>query len=143
VVILAGCLGAFFSALTRLYNYEDLPKALVMRELQVLPRGHLLIYSLVPAVVGAISAAVFYVIFAGELIQGDLFPRFKCDLGDQKCNLFRTLMNNWHPSDAKDYAKILVWAFIAGFAERLVPSTLESLSAGHGLRKEEDSRNNN
>ena len=92
-----------------------MPKALGMRELQALPRGHLLIYSLVPAVVGAISATVLYVIFAGTLVQGDLFPKFSCDLGgDQKCALFRTLMNNWHPSEAKDYAKALVWAFIAG-----------------------------
>jgi hypothetical protein len=69
VVVLAGALGAFFSALIRLYNFEDLPKALILRELEDLPKGHLLIYSLVPAVIGAISATVLYLIFAADLLQ--------------------------------------------------------------------------
>ncbi len=121
-------LGAFFSALIRLYNFEDLPKALILRELEDLPKGHLLIYSFVPAVVGSISATVLYLIFAADLLQGGLFPKFGCDLGDNNCNLFRTLLDNWHPAQAEDYAKALVWAFVAGFAERLVPDTLQGLS---------------
>jgi hypothetical protein len=133
-VILAGSLGAFFSALIRLYNFEDLPKALVMRELRGLPRGYLLVYSLVPAVIGAISATVLYLIFAGGLLQGGLFPQFGCE-SDAKCNLFLTLLDQWHPTAAADYAKMLVWAFVAGFAERLVPDTLQNLSKA-GQRSE-------
>jgi hypothetical protein len=128
VVILAGALGAFFSALLRLYNFQDLPKALVARELEGLPRWHLLIYSLVPAVVGAISATVIYMLFASVLVQGDLFPVFKCKLGDGKCQTFGMLIGEWGPDQAKDYAKSIVWGFIAGFAERLVPDTLQSLT---------------
>ncbi len=128
VVILAGALGAFFSALIRLYNFEDLPKALILRELEDLPKGHLLIYSLVPAVIGSIAATVLYLIFSANLLQGDLFPKFACDLGASKCDLFRTLLDNWHPAQAEDYSKALVWAFVAGFAERLVPDTLQGLS---------------
>jgi hypothetical protein len=140
IVVLAGSLGAFFSALARLYNFEDLPKALIAEDLRNLPKGHLLVYSLVPALVGAIAAAILYLIFAAELIKGDLFPTFRCDLDDAKCDLFKTLLNNWHPAQAKDYAKALVWAFIAGFAERLVPSTLQSLSkAGQGAIDEKQS----
>jgi hypothetical protein len=127
VVILAGSLGAFFSALTRLYNFEDLPKALVMEELRSLPQGHLIVYSLVPAVIGAIAATVLYLIFAGGLLQGGLFPQFGCELGDMKCDRFSTLFNQWHPAQGVDYAKMLVWGFIAGFVERLVPDTLQSL----------------
>jgi hypothetical protein len=127
VVILAGALGAFFSALIRLYNFDELPKALIMRELQGLPRGHLIIYSLVPAVVGAISATVLYLIFAGGLLQGGLFPKFGCEEVGM-CDRFWTLFDIWHPEQAPDYAKLLVWAFVAGFAERLVPDTLQSFS---------------
>jgi hypothetical protein len=128
VIILAVALGAFFSALMRLYNFQDLPKALVARELEGLPRWHLLVYSLVPAVVGAISATVIYMLFASGLVQGDLFPAFKCKVGEGKCETFGMLIGEWGPDQARDYAKSIVWAFIAGFAERLVPDTLQSLT---------------
>jgi hypothetical protein len=124
-VVLAGSLGAFFSALIRLYNYEDLPRALVLQELSGLPRTHLVIYSLVPAVVGAIAATVLYTVFAAELLQGGLFPTFRCE--SERCEYFKSFLDTWHPDQAKDYAKALVWSFIAGFTERLVPNTLESL----------------
>jgi hypothetical protein len=128
VVQLAGALGAFFSALIRLYNFQDLPKALVARELEGLPRLHLLIYSLVPAVVGAIAATVIHMLFASGILQGDLFPKFMCQLGDGKCISFGSLIGSWGPASAPEYAKDIVWGFIAGFAERLVPDTLQNLS---------------
>jgi Na+/serine symporter len=141
VVILAGSLGAFFSALIRLYNFEELPKVLIVDELQGLPKGYLRVYSLVPAVVGAIAATVLYLIFAAELLQGDLFPEFSCDLTGSQCKFFQTLLNNWHPAQATDYAKMLVWAFVAGFAERLVPDTLRNLSrAGQQTEKPWDTQ---
>lgn len=144
VIIGAGSLGAFFSSLIRLYNFEELPKAVVTRELQELPKWHLLIYSLVPALVGAIAATVLYLIFAAELMQGDLFPKFRCDLENGACDLFRTLLDNWHPDRARDYAKALVWAFIAGFAERLVPTTLQNLSkTGQSLENQAERRAQN
>lgn len=128
VVQLAGALGAFFSALIRLYDFRDLPKAVVARELEGLPRVHLIIYSMVPAVVGAIAATVIHMLFAAGLLQGDLFPRFKCDLGENACKSFGSLIGSWGPDHATDYAKDIVWGFVAGFAERLVPDTLQNLS---------------
>jgi len=128
VVVLAGSLGAFFSSLMRLYNFQDLPKAIVARELGNLPPWHLMVYSLVPALVGAISATVLYMLFASQLIQGDLFPLFKCKKDGNVCTTFGMLIGEWGPDQAKDYAKAIVWGFIAGFAERLVPDTLQSLS---------------
>jgi hypothetical protein len=128
IVVLAGALGAFFSVLMRLYNYEDLPKALVSPDLDGLPPSYLVIYSLVPAVVGAIAATVLYMLFASGLIKGDLFPAFVCKKGQNMCATFGMLIGEWGPDQATDYAKSIVWGFIAGFAERLVPDTLESLS---------------
>jgi hypothetical protein len=128
IVVLAGALGAFFSVLMRLYNFEDLPKALVSPDLDGLPPGYLIIYSLVPAVVGAIAATVLYMLFASGLLKGDLFPSFVCKKGDDLCKTFGMLIGEWGPSQATDYAKAIVWGFIAGFAERLVPDTLQSLS---------------
>jgi hypothetical protein len=128
IVVLAGALGAFFSVLMRLYNFEDLPKALVSPDLHGLPTAHLVIYSFVPAVVGAIAATVLYMLFASGLLRGDLFPAFVCKKGENLCTTFGMLIGEWGPNQATDYAKSIVWGFIAGFAERLVPDTLESLS---------------
>jgi hypothetical protein len=127
VVVLAGVLGAFFSALIRLYNLQDISKALVARELEELPWLHLLIYSMVPAVVGAIAATAIHMLFASGLLQGDLFPKFSCK-DKITCDSFGSLIGDWGPSDAREYAKDIVWGFVAGFAERLVPDTLQSLS---------------
>ncbi len=129
VVQLAGALGAFFSALIRLYDLRDLPKALVARELEGLPRAHLVIYSMVPAVVGAIAATAIHMLFASGLLQGDLFPAFNCKAkSGGVCQSFASLINDWGPKEATDYAKDIVWGFVAGFAERLVPDTLQSLT---------------
>jgi hypothetical protein len=128
IVVLAGALGAFFSVLMRLYNFEDLPKALVSPDLDGLPAAYLVIYSLVPAIVGAIAATVLYMLFASGLLRGDLFPAFVCKKGENLCNTLGLLIGEWGPNQASDYAKSIIWGFIAGFAERLVPDTLESLS---------------
>jgi len=85
IVVLAGALGAFFSVLMRLYNFEDLPKALVSPDLHGLPTAHLVIYSFVPAVVGDIAATVLYMLFASGLLRGDLFPAFVCKKGENLC----------------------------------------------------------
>lgn len=124
VVVLSGCLGSFFSALIRLYQFDDLPKALVSPVLQDLPKFYLFIYSLVPAVVGAIAAAVLYLVFASKLLTvAQLIPEFTCKIG--ACKNFTDLTSNFGPTTMEDYAKVLIWGFIAGFAERLVPDTLQ------------------
>ena len=128
VIALAGALGAFFSMLMRLYNFEDLPKVLVSDDLDGLPTTHLVIYSLVPAVVGAIAATVLYMLFASGLLKSELFPAFACKKGENACNTFAMLIGEWSPNQATDYAKSIVWGFIGGFAERLVPDALQTLS---------------
>lgn len=133
VVCIAGLLGALFSSLARIYNVRDLPLAVVRKDLGGLTRGYLFVYSLVPAIIGVIAAAVLYLLFAGKLIEGGLFPTFVCRPPakaptDTGCNAFGEFIMNWSPQAATDYAKVIVWGFIAGFAERLVPDTLTTLS---------------
>jgi len=126
VIILAGSLGALFSALIRFYNFTDLPRILLEGEASTRTKQYLVVYSFVPGVVGAISATVLYVIFASELITGHLFPSFVCK--DAHCYTFLEVLQSWSPNDPTDYSKAIVWAFVAGFAERLVPDTLRNLS---------------
>lgn len=129
VVALSGMLGAFFSALTRLYRVNELPLALISETVLELKGIHLMMYSLVPPVVGAIAAVVIYVGFVSKLIGGGLFPEMDCKTTANKCTEFVQVLNDYGPKEAVDYGKVLIWAFIAGFSERLVPDMLQSIVA--------------
>lgn len=126
-VVLTGALGAFFSALIRLYSFDDLPKALMGQGLG-LTNPYLVIYSLIPMLVGAIAAAALYVAFASGLIKGGAFPDFDCYTG-KSCAEFDDFVENFGPVEPVDYAKALIWSFIAGFSERIVPDFLKRISA--------------
>lgn len=132
LVMLAGMLGAFFSALMRLYNVDQASIALISPTVQQLGGRYLMMYSFVPPLIGAIAAVVLYLIFVGKLIEGGLFPSINC-LADKQCISLMDVMNYYLPSKPEDYGKALVWSFIAGFSERLVPDVLQGLvSKDHG-----------
>jgi hypothetical protein len=126
-VAMAGALGAFFSALSRLYSLNDLPAALMHPDLRRLRNKYLLMYSLIPPLTGIIGAVVLYVMVAGNLLDGDLFAHFECSLGKDQCGKQFINLLSWAPDQAKDYAKALVWGFVAGFSERLVPDAIGRL----------------
>jgi hypothetical protein len=79
-----------------------------------------------PAVNGAIFAILFYMIILGGLVQGDLFPQVQ-NLQDAEGIKLSALLEHGNPLSFADYAKLIVWSFLAGFAERLVPDTLSRL----------------
>jgi hypothetical protein len=150
-VMVTGALGAFFSALTRLYSFDQLPRVLLERGLK-LPPPQLLMYSLVPPLVGAIAALVLYLAFAGGLVSGALFPAISCHepktavdgkLIEEiyRCTKLSSLLSTDGPDHAADFARVIVWSFIAGFAERLVPNMLDSISktARSEISKREES----
>ena len=128
IAAMCGALGAFCSALIRLYNFTDLPKAIISDQLKGLNNLHLFVYSLVPAAVGSIAAAALYLIFAAGILQGATFPQFACKAVDKTCGSLTMFMESWGPKEATDFAKVLVWGFVAGFAERFVPDTLARLA---------------
>jgi hypothetical protein len=101
---------------------------------------------------GAVFAFLLFVMFAGELVQGSIFPKLKSvsnppvsQTGSPSAptqeptptpapsptpgdpiSLTQFLIAT-NPVDAVSYALLVIWFFIAGFAERLVPDTLSKL----------------
>jgi hypothetical protein len=96
---------------------------------------------------GAIFALILTWMFIGGVLSGVAFPDFHKVAGDHgaaAAQAFATVNGvaadrvglgffkfAWEtlPRTSEDYGKLFVWAFLAGFAERLVPDSLDRLSA--------------
>ena len=126
IVIFAGVLGGFLSVQQRLQRTDASDPFL--KEMQ-LRAGWFSVVILAP-VSGAVFASVLYWLFLAKLLQGGLFPEFVGSLhpvtgGDLSWKLF---IAQCTPNSVADYGKLLVWSFIAGFAERFVPNVLSRLA---------------
>jgi hypothetical protein len=128
VVAAGGALGGFVSALRRLYAFQRVFPQNFFRSMRRI-NLYLIVYSMIPSLVGAIGAVVLYMIFASGLVKGDLFPAFDMSHVDPNRDDFQNFVANWQPSGPIDYAKALVWSFIAGFSERFVPDLLDRFAS--------------
>ncbi len=135
VVVIAGVLGSFVSALNRIYSSKDVFPKEMYKDFLKGANGYLIAYSTIPPLVGAISAAVLYVVFAGQIISGALFPDFSCLPEGKGCTNFMSFLANWSPKNPQDFAKAIVWGFLAGFSERLVPDILNKVSSDAAATK--------
>ncbi len=128
VVAVAGILGAFVSALRRLYkSFRVFP--IQYNRLFTGLDSYILCYSTIPALVGMISSVVIYVFFTTGILQGELFPSFTTTMAQQT---FADYLSNCHPVQFSDYGKCLIWGFAAGFSEALVPNIIQSISNNVG-----------
>jgi hypothetical protein len=80
-----------------------------------------------PAINGAVFALVLYMLMLGGLLSGDIFPKFMKPDDNQNGLVLLEFLKQGKPAAPSDYAKLIVWCFIAGFAERFVPDTLTRL----------------
>ena len=107
VVVLFGCLGAFLSTQRRLQQPSEggdpLIAILGLYEFNNIKRF--------PLIAGGLFATVLYFILMAGFLKGDLFPELPAGI----------------PQGAVSWAKLVIWAFLSGFAERLVPDTLDRL----------------
>ena len=98
IVLLAGAVGALFSTLIRVYNYDNVPAVLVSRQLNGISHYHLFMYSLVPLIVGSIAAGAFFMLMASGMLQGTMFARFACAV-DKGCNTLSGMALYLGPGD--------------------------------------------
>jgi hypothetical protein len=67
---------------------------------------------------GCILGSIFLLLFVGNFLSGNLFPDLKSEDAFVKLTIHLT-----------DWAKIMVWCFVSGFSERLIPNFLDDLVA--------------
>ncbi len=125
LAIFAGAIGGTVSLIQRV---QALPEAdpLLFR----LSGWTMVIQSLlVPPLVGAFFAGLLFLIFASGILSGDFFPKFIVPPPNPNGVDFNAFFFHTAPESGKAFALIVVWSFIAGFAERFVPDTIDRLTA--------------
>ncbi len=125
-VAVAGATGGIVSMLQRLQTVpQEQKRTDSVIQLQYGSTG-LLLQSVLT---GGIFATLLLLFFAGGILTGELFPQV-----EGARNLFEWL--KLIPDQGRHLAKLLLWAFVAGFAERLVPDFLDRLAVRGQKRSE-------
>ena len=109
VAFVVGVVGGFVGLQRRLKQLSD-------DDLTLLANSW--VYVCLAPLVGGILAVLTYILFISELLAGDLFPKFVPDVKGPKDEGLNAMFGI-HGA-ATDYAKLIFWAFLAGFSERFV-----------------------
>lgn len=118
-VLFVGAMGGLLSMQQRYHSVsrEGDPIDNVSEMLQGWPRLFL------PVISGGLFATLLYMLIIGGLLEGDLFPKLTKTASPDGVK-FSKLLDYGKPISSSDYAKLIIWSFLAGFAERFVPDTL-------------------
>jgi hypothetical protein len=122
-VIYWGIIGGFVSSQRRMQTIPADGDPLI----SVLGLDDARYYLWLSPLLGAVFAVVLAWMFMGGVVQGTLFPNFGTEpKGD---TWFPELFSVRPLQGPAEYAKLFVWSFLAGFAERLVPDNLDRLAS--------------
>ena len=126
-VMLAGSIGGFVSVHRRIQAVSTLEHSLD----GVIELEHGRITVMLAPLLGAIFALIGALFFISGYMEGDLFPRFITPTPPDPTagpgQTFWTFITGTRPVGGDDVAKLLIWSFLAGFAERLIPDALDRL----------------
>lgn len=109
IVFLVGVIGAFVSLQRRI-------KGLSVSDLTLLAKSWRFVC--LSPVVGGLLASMLYVLFLSQMITGPLFPAFSETIVDKTAGLAKLFSS--YSNEPAEYAKLLFWAFLAGFSEKFV-----------------------
>jgi len=130
-----GLLGAFFS---RLNSFQSQAATLSYVQIRQIFRASFLIVRLGYGMVGSM---ILYFMLAGEFLQGNLFPQISgMALYAKTVTVWGINFSTFLPN--AEFAKLVVWAFIGGFSERLIPAGLEKVEKGEIEHKSSDKDQN-
>jgi hypothetical protein len=140
-VSLFGLLGGYLSVLLRLgvlrwglqhaANYQQVDRVF----------WNLFLNVVLSTVQGGLCAIVLYFMFSSNVLNSPAFPDFLSALDDAR-QKFQPLHGEPYIPRGMDlnheqFAKLMLWSTIAGFAERLVPDILTGLSKDAAAKREQ------
>ncbi|MBA4417186.1 MAG: hypothetical protein C0392_04655 [Syntrophus sp. (in: bacteria)] len=125
----AGIMGALISILRRMQSSEKTVFLDKDPNLELMNFRYGTTGFVIALVSGAIFPLLLYIIFAAKLVTGILFPEIKLIPDELKAATpfysIGRFIDNVGPVTSVDFAKMVVWSFVAGFAERFVPDMLD------------------
>ncbi len=125
-VLYAGIVGGFVSSQRRMQHIPSVGDPLI----SVFGLDNAGYYLWLSPLLGAIFAVILALMFVAGLLKGSVFPDFFVPLrGTARGLPFFHFTWDTLPTSSAEYAKLFVWAFLAGFAERLVPDSLDRLAS--------------
>jgi hypothetical protein len=83
------------------------------------------LYFLWKCSVAVAFAFVLYLVFMGGILSGELFPAFQNTT--EPFVSIGQFVGCVNPDTNADFAKLLLWAFVAGFSEKFVPNLIARL----------------
>lgn len=123
LVLLAGSTGAVIN------NYYRLAK-LACADSASVPEMDNSVFTVqlyVSVLIAGVLGFVMYGLCVSGLIAGDLFPAFQGVQADYAS--VTDLMARVSPASNVDAAKAVVWAFIAGFSEKMIPNMIDRVAS--------------
>lgn len=124
--MLAAALGAITSFARRFPTIKS-------TEARILSSSHW--HLLLPVIIGSIMGLIIFLVFMAGVLTGDsggglftsnLFPNFSRPTSDAQKLSIRIIFDV-RPDSVKDFGKLMIWCFLSGYSERLVPRILEKL----------------
>ncbi|KND60270.1 hypothetical protein BVER_05010c [Candidatus Burkholderia verschuerenii] len=121
MLFVSGALGAVLANYRRL---SEIPESAIEKESTLRKTADLQIF--LSPFVGGMFALLLWMLFYSGILSGSLFPKFtgtNCAYSG-----WQDLMAKTQPEKFSDAAKGVIWAFVAGYAERFVPNAIDRLA---------------